>query len=246
VTGSASGTGTTLTTDPESEGVSPSLPLVSDVTSPTPGAITINQAVLSEGSLQGFSVLSTIVRITAPAATPAAPLALTFQLDSSVTGGLAPSALTVYRNGVPVGLCLGAVPPIVIDPCVSVREALDAPLNGVRFTVLTSAASTWAFATPNVAATGLRITTPALPAAQLGQAYSTRLDAAGGIPPFKWKKSGKLPKGLKLARDGVLSGVPTKATGFFSFTVRLTYKIKVKKQKPVIHTATKAFTILVT
>ncbi len=238
VTSSASGTGTALTTDPESMGVSSSVPLVSDVSSPTPGPITINQAILTGGSLHGFSVLDTIVRITAPAASPTAPLALTFLLDSSVTGGLAPSSLTVYRNGEPVGLCLGAVPPIVIDPCVSVREPLAAPLDGVRFTVLTSAASTWAFATPSTAVTGLRITTTGLAAADLGHTYSHGFDAAGGLPPFKWKRVSKLPKGLKLAtKTGILSGIPKKQSGTLAFTVRVTDKSKA--------TATKTLSITV-
>jgi hypothetical protein len=245
VTSSASTNGTDLTTDPLDEGVSPSVPLVSDVSSPTPGPITINQALFTGGSLHGFSVLNTIVRITAPAATAAAPLALTFDLDRSVTGGLAPSALTLNRNGVPVALCLGAVPPITTDPCVSVREALVVPQDGVRFTVLTSAASTWAFTTPAVAPKGLRITTTGFPAAHLGQAFSKRLDAAGGIPPLKWKKRGKLPKGLKLSRDGVLSGVPTKA-GVYRFTVNTSYKIKVKKKPSILRTASKNYTISVT
>jgi Putative Ig domain len=246
VTSSASGTGTDLTTDPGNVGVSTSVPIVSSVSSPVSGPITIDQAVLTGGSQQGFSILDTIVRVTAPSGTPEAPLALTFEIDRSVTGGLDPSSLTVYRNGLPVALCLGATPPISLDPCVSVREPLTPPLDGVRFTILTSEASTWAFATPNLAPTGLRVTTATLPPARLGHIYSQRLDATGGNPPFKWKKAGKLPKGLKLnSKTGVIAGTPKKRTGTFTFTVLVKYKTKAKHQKPVKYLAARVLSIKV-
>jgi hypothetical protein len=247
VIGSNAGSGPALSSDPNDNGVSPTTPLVSAVSTPNPGPITIDQALLTGGALRGFSILDTVVRITAPAGSAAAPLALTFELDSSVTRGLAPSAVTVYRNGDAVPDCIDAVPPILPDPCVSVRETLTAPEDGIRFTVLTSAASTWMFGTPQVAPAGFRVKTTALPGAQLGKAYSKRLDAVGGVPPFKWKRVGKLPKGLKLfARDGVISGTPTKKKGTFSFTVQVQYKVKVKKQNPIIQRTTKQLSITVT
>jgi hypothetical protein len=58
---------------------------------------------------------------------------------------------------------------------------------------------------------GLHITTVSLPAATPGEPYSQQLTAAGGVAPYKWKKTGgSLPKGLKLSKTGLISGTPKK------------------------------------
>jgi plastocyanin len=68
----------------------------------------------------------------------------------------------------------------------------------------------------------LKITTSLLPAAKVGTAYSTRLSASGGVPPYRWRITlGSLPAGLTLSRSGSISGTPT-ATGTSSFHVRAT------------------------
>lgn len=67
----------------------------------------------------------------------------------------------------------------------------------------------------------LKITTSLLPAAKVGTAYTTRLAASGGVPPYRWKITlGSLPAGLALSRSGSISGTPT-ATGTSSFHVRV-------------------------
>jgi Bacterial Ig-like domain (group 3)/Putative Ig domain len=55
---------------------------------------------------------------------------------------------------------------------------------------------------------GLKITTTSpLPEVDPGSAYSTRLEATGGVAPLKWSKAGgSLPTGLHLSSAGVLSG----------------------------------------
>jgi hypothetical protein len=53
---------------------------------------------------------------------------------------------------------------------------------------------------------GLEITTTSLPTLTLGIPYSVQLTATGGIPPISWGRVGKLPKGLRISRSGVLSG----------------------------------------
>jgi hypothetical protein len=74
-----------------------------------------------------------------------------------------------------------------------------------------------------------QITTTSLPAATPGETYSVQLYATGGTAPYKWKKIGSLPKGLKLHSNGLLSGTPkTKdvAQGY-TFTARAqTHKSK--------------------
>ena len=52
-------------------------------------------------------------------------------------------------------------------------------------------------------------TTASLPGATVGSAYSTHLLAADGVPPYTFERtSGSLPKGIKLAPNGTISGTP--------------------------------------
>ena len=69
----------------------------------------------------------------------------------------------------------------------------------------------------------LAISTPTLAAANVGIAYSDRLNATGGIPPYVWTTiAGALPPGLFLNNGtGQITGTPTHA-GDFRFTVRVT------------------------
>ncbi|MDX1984035.1 MAG: putative Ig domain-containing protein [Bryobacteraceae bacterium] len=46
-----------------------------------------------------------------------------------------------------------------------------------------------------------------LPEAHAGEPYSTIMSAAGGAEPYVWSASAALPEGLRLGRDGHLSGV---------------------------------------
>ena len=58
-----------------------------------------------------------------------------------------------------------------------------------------------------------------LPPASLWQQYSYRLQASGGIAPYRWIfVSGSLPRGVELRNFGELDGIPEE-TGSFEFTV---------------------------
>ena len=59
---------------------------------------------------------------------------------------------------------------------------------------------------------GLQVRSGNLPAAARGTPYSATLNATGGTGPYKWKKGvkgEKLPKGLKLTKEGVIRGTPS-------------------------------------
>ena len=89
----------------------------------------------------------------------------------------------------------------------------------------------------------LSITTGALPAGQVGAAYSAMLAATNGNPPYKWKlTSGKLPKGIKLDKStGAISGTPSKKSASSTFTVEV---LDTKVGKPKTQNSSSAtFTI---
>jgi hypothetical protein len=68
----------------------------------------------------------------------------------------------------------------------------------------------------------LVVQTVSLPRAYLREPFMTRLEARGGVPPFRWEVSeGALPPGMFLAIDGELEGTPSEAGEFF-FTVQAT------------------------
>lgn len=89
----------------------------------------------------------------------------------------------------------------------------------------------------------LAITTGSLPGGTKGQPYSASLSAAGGNPPYQWKVLGKLPKGLRLSKSGVIAGTVSAKAKSGSFTIEvLDHKVGKPKHQ---NTATKAFTITI-
>ena len=78
--------------------------------------------------------------------------------------------------------------------------------------------------------TGLQVRSGILPSVARGQAYSVQLNATGGTGPYKWKKAGKLPKGLKLSKTGLLSGTPSAklAPGTYPLGVKVSDAAKPK------------------
>lgn len=66
----------------------------------------------------------------------------------------------------------------------------------------------------------VRITTKSLPDGQVGDKYRKQLTATGGDGDYAWSLAAgsTLPDGLRLSRDGVISGTPTES-GRFTITV---------------------------
>ncbi len=85
--------------------------------------------------------------------------------------------------------------------------------------VLTSLLAWIASAQQPADLTNLWLDAVSLPKASPRHEYKFQFQAHGGIPPMKYSVSeGKLPTGMKLADDGLLSGTPT-TVGEFKFTV---------------------------
>lgn len=126
--------GGTLSTDTEVDGATPSDPIETSVMSPNPGTISIFKG---SGMNGDFTIGGLIVRISAPPATPTAPLTLVFLID-----GADPNTVVVLRNGAPIPGCTGLPLTADPDPCVSNRQMAG---GDAEVTVLTSAASDWTF-----------------------------------------------------------------------------------------------------
>ena len=113
------------------------------MTSPNAGTVTIVER-QGTSSPAGYELLDWRAEITAPAASSAAPLQLSFWLDPSVSRALDAASVQVFRNGAAVAPCddppAGSAAP---DPCVAGRQTLAS--GAVQLDVRTSAASAWTF-----------------------------------------------------------------------------------------------------
>ena len=136
----------TVTTDPGT-GPTAADPVTTAVTSPNAGEVSITERPIIQAPPSGYSFLTQQIDITAPAATAAHPLVLTFNLDASrVPQGLGASDLAITRNGEIVEACLDDSGSANPDPCMFDRETT--PEGDISITVLTSEASAWNFAVP--------------------------------------------------------------------------------------------------
>ncbi len=206
-------------------------PIQVTVVSPTTGPISISTTgSLGGASLPNYSVLGGLVVISAPDGTTSSPLTLTFTLPSTLPA----SSIVLFKNGVPVPACT-SITPISPDPCEQSASGPAGSPSADTITVLTSSASIWALGVN----CGYSIPTTSLPFAVVGERYSASLTGCGGKAPYRFKKVGRLPRGLSLSRTGVLSGSLT-STGTFSFRVKMTDATKPKRLK---HTTTKTFSI---
>jgi hypothetical protein len=141
----------------------------------------------------------------------------------TATGGLAPYTWAIANSALPPGLSLNPATGVISGTpsapgpsifSVSVTDSESPPMTagvaGVSFTIYLAPLAITTSATP--------------PQGTVGQPYSVKLDATGGIRPYTWSLESPLPAGLKLApATGLISGVPTAAAaGTDTFSVAVT------------------------
>ena len=138
------GAGFPLSSDPGT-GPSPTDQVVTSVTPPVTGYVRIREFDDPGAALSGYELLGQAVEITAPAGTESSPLLLEFLVDPIAVGGAPPSSVTIFRNGVAMGLCdvAGATGPAQPTPCIGIRELL--PSGDLRIVVRTAQASLYQF-----------------------------------------------------------------------------------------------------
>lgn len=133
----------------------------------------------------------------------------------TVSGGAAP--YTISASGLPSGLSISG------DGTIQGTT----PASGTFPVVITVTDSTGHTLTTSVSVTVipppvLSIVTVQTPDGQVNAAFSSKLSATGGVPPYAWAlASGKVPDGLFLHSDGTIDGTPT-APGTSNPVVRLT------------------------
>ena len=127
----------------------------------------------------------------------------------TLSSGALPKGLTLASNGT-----ISGTPTAAGTATFTVKAANSAGSVTKQLSIKVVAAST-------TTATKPAITTTSLAGGTIAKAYSQKL-AATGTAPITWTlSSGSLPKGLKLATDGTISGTPT-AAGTSTFTVKAT------------------------
>ena len=152
---------------------------------------------------------------------PAAALGVAYRFPLDAVGGRAPYTWRVSAGQLPPGLGMSSSGVISGTPSAAGSGTVQVELRDlsgaskVTSYVLQVLAGFAVVANVN-AAPGM------LPTGIKGTAYRVALAAAGGTQPYRWTlASGKLPEGITLGVDGLLTGLPPE-TGQFSFAVRVT------------------------
>ncbi len=169
------------------------------------------------------------------ASLPAGLLHSEYSATLQAEGGTAPYTWSMAGGTFPTGLTLSAAGVISGIPTKSSTFAFSAEVTDSSSLAKKTSTRQFTVAIDNT--TAVEITTGSLTAGKEGAAYSATLQATGGKSPYTWTRaSGRLPGGLSLASDGVISGTPTR-TGSFSFSV------EVHDSSSATETATKAFVL---
>jgi hypothetical protein len=121
------------------------------------------------------------------------------------------------------GISAGTLPAaLTLNASTGVISGTPTTMGTSTFTVKVtdSAAGTATASLSIIIDADLAITTTSLPSGSVGAAYSSTVEASGGVQPYTWSiTSGSLPAGLSInSGSGVISGTPT-ATGTSNFTV---------------------------
>ena len=141
----------TVSSDIDADGATATDPIEASVTTPTGGNVSVAKVELAHDTVTtpGYSLAGQQVSISAPLATPEAPMTLSFTLDASqIPEGQDAQSLVIFRNATLIAPCQDSIIAIP-DPCVFSSATL--PDGDVQVTVHTSTASVWAMGFPDAA-----------------------------------------------------------------------------------------------
>jgi Putative Ig domain len=211
VTGALSGT-----TTASSAGVALTF-TVTDSGSPSQGAsatLTLIVSAIPPGALS-------ITTVSLPGAQVGTP----YSMALAASGGTTPYSWVITSGSLPAGLAFNTASGLIsgTPTALSAGTALSFMVTDAGAPPQTRTATfTLVVSAPTIVP--LTITTTALPAGKVSQAYSASLSATGGTVPYTWAiTAGALPAGLALnTASGLISGTPTAGTTGTALTFRVT------------------------
>jgi hypothetical protein len=140
-----------------------------------------------------------------------AEVGVDFRAPQTAAGGSGAFTWSVSKGALPTGLTLGP------DGSVSGAPALAGRFS-FTLTVTDSEGRTKNTDVTLVVAKPLTFSKAKLRTAKAGWPYRAKVLFTGGVAPLNWTIRGKVPKGLKVTKTGLLLGTP-KAAGTYRFTV---------------------------
>jgi len=147
------------------------------------------------------------------ASIPKAEVGMPFTVAPSATGGSGTYTWSISKGALPAGVTLenGAISgtPSLAGRYAFTLTASDTEGRSKSVDVSLVVKPTLAFKTLK------------LKNATAGRAYRSRVLVTGGVAPLTWTLTGKLPRGLKIGKTGLLIGTLTKA-GKYRLTVTVT------------------------
>ena len=167
---------------------------------------------------------------------PGGSVGVAYSQTLQATGGIAPYTWNIASGALPPGISLSSTSGVISGtPTSAATFAFTVQAKDSESTPQTATAGLNIV----VNSTTLAISSPSLPGATVGTAYSQTLQATGGVSPYTWSISaGSLPAGLTLATTGVISGTPSSA-GTANFTV----EVKDSESTPQTATANLSVTV---
>lgn len=160
-----------------------------------------------------LTVRQPLVLSSALAATKA-EVGLPVNVKQTASGGSGTFTWAISKGALPSGLTLAPDGTIAGTPGVAGRYTFT-------MTVSDSEQRTRSIDVTLVVRAKLALATLKLKAGATGLPYRLKLITVGGVGPMTWTVTGKLPKGFKLGKTGLLFGTP-KATGNYRVTVTVT------------------------
>jgi hypothetical protein len=148
----------------ENDGATSSDPIETSIVTSTAGGngdVSIFETTEQTPPPVGYEILGSVVQITAPTGTTAAPLTFTFLLDSTLVAGRTLPELELRRNGAIVPPCTAVPPsPINPNPCVFDRSFVG---DDAQIRAYSASASFWDVVVAADAPTPTPTATPVLP-----------------------------------------------------------------------------------
>jgi hypothetical protein len=172
---------------------SPAVPVQTSITAPAglSGSLSVTPRPTTTTPSSGLSLFGTELVLEGPAATPSAPYTVSFTVDTSMLGGIAPADVQVLRNVTPLSGCTSPVAAIPV-PCIVSRGFAPDGSGDALVTVRTSHFSTWNLGRLSYALNG--------PLQPVDASPTVNTAKAGAAIPVKFKLGGD--RGLNVLAAG--------------------------------------------